>query len=273
MHRSISFPLTLAFTSLWCASALAAGWTQPREQFYLKVWNRTLVGSGVYTEGRDTVELPETYQDHQINLYGEYGLTDRLTLTLSATPFGFSAYDDRSRAYFGGGSVGVRYQLHRGSWVAAVAVDAGGRPSSGEPLSQGLVEGELVLIEPVVGSVYGSGSFEVGYGLSFGWLSAHAGTRFFSNADLDPALFGGAQLGWNVGAGFVLDLHTFSYYSFGEFRPINVLGGGQTRYVGFGLGAAWWFTDRTAVSVSLGGVFVAVANAATPSINLGFEFR
>ena len=273
MFRRLTCQLTVAVAVSGGGSAFAAGWTQPAGDFYLKVWDRTLIGTRAYTTGRETVELPATYQDHQINLYGEYGVTDRLTLTVSAIPFGFGAYDEEDRGYFGGVNLGVLYQLYRGSWVAAVGVDAGGRPSSGDPLFQGTVEGEPVVIEPVVGSASGAARLEAGYGLSFGWLSTHAGARFFTNPDLNPAVFGGAQLGWNLGLGFVLDLQVSGYYAFGDFRPINVLGAGQTRYVGFGLGASWWFVDRAAVTVGLGGVFLATANAATPSINFGFEFR
>lgn len=274
MHRGLIVQLALVLTGFPFSLALAAGWTQPPERFYLKVWNRTLVGTRAFTAGGETAELPDAYQDHQVNLYGEYGLTERWTLTLSAMPFGFSAYDATRRAYFGGASLGARYQLFRGAWVAALGVDAGGRSSSGDPLFRGPAEGgEAVVIDPVVGSAYGSARLEAGYGLPFGWLSGHAGARFFTRADLDPALFGGAQLGWKVGAGFVVDLRVSGYFSFGDLRPINVLGGGQTRYLGFGLGASWWFVDRAAVTVSVGGVFLAAANAATPSLNFGFEFR
>ena len=273
MRRPKIFLFAVVVTALPCATASAAGWTQPPEHFYLKVWDRTLLGKKAFTEAKTQVELPEGYQDHQVGLYGEYGLMDRLTLTLSAIPFGFAAYDEERRPYFGGGALGLRYQLYRGSWVAAVAAEIGGRPSSGDPLFADTVEGEALVVSPVVGTIYGGGSLEVGYGYSFGWLSAQAGARFFSNGGLDPAFFARAQSGWILGAGFLLDLHVSWYHALGDFRPINVLGAGQTRYVGVGLGASWWFVDWMAVTVGFEGAPFAVANAATPSLAAGFEFR
>lgn len=252
--------------------ALANGWTQPEGDFYLKVWNRSFFGDAAFTDIRETENLSESFQDHQVNIYGEYGVLDKLTLTLSAIPVGFASFGDTDQAYFGGGAVGARYQLHSGSWVAAVSADVGVR-SSVDPLGVDISTGEPLIVQPVLGTVHGSVSAGAGVPLSFGWLAFSAGARAFSRDELDPAFFAGAQFGWNTGIGLILDAHLNWYHALGEIRPIQVLGSGQTRYLGFGLGLSWWFLDRMAVTVGVDGVAYAAANAAATPFSIGLEFR
>ena len=271
--RFVRVLFVLVFTCMLGPSAYAGGWTQPEGDFYLKVWDRTLVGKNAFTAGGDTAELPDTFQDHQLNIYGEYGLLDELTLTLSVVPVGFASYEGESRAYFGGATAGARYRFLTGPLVLAVSAHAGGRPSSGDPLGVAVVGNETYVVDPVVGTIYGGAALEAGYGLSFGWLAASFGTRAFSRKELDPALFANLQFGWNTGIGLILDVHAGWYHAFGELAPVNVLGAGQTRYLGFGLGLSWWFHDHVGVNAGFGGAFFARSNAATPAITLGLEFR
>ena len=51
------------------------------------------------------------------------------------------------------------------------------------------------------------------------------------------------------------------------------LGGGQTRDLGFGLGASDWLTPNFALFGGFEGDVYSRSNAATPSLMLGFESR
>lgn len=255
------------------SEAHATGWTQPQGDFYLKVWNRSLIGDTVFGASGDNLRLTENFQDHQINVYGEYGLTDDLTLTLSSAPVGFASYAGANQAYFGGATAGARYQLYNGPVVLAASADFGVRPTSVDPLGTEVVNGETVIITPVIGTVHGSVSFGAGIPLSFGWVSLATGARFFSNGDLKPAFYAGGQFGWDTTIGLIVDLHVNWYNALGDLPPVQGLGAGQTRYLGFGLGLSWWFLDNVAITAGFDGALFANANAATPALTLGFEFR
>ena len=289
MHRSCFPPVMnarFALVAILLAmiaparTASAGGWTQPEGAYYAKVWNRTLVGRRAFVTERTTARLPEPYQDHQLNIYGEYGITDEFTLTLNSTALGFATFGDESRVYSAGGALGLRYRMTEGAISSAVEVQAGLRPGSGllgsgtvQVDRGGVVETDDFIAEPSVGTGYGSLDFQVGYGLSFFWLAATGGLRAFTNTELKPAFYINTQIGWITRIGLMLDLHFNWHHSTGSIDRINMYGAGQTRYLGFGLGASWWLTDHFAINAGLDGVFFATANAATPSVLLGVEFK
>ena len=270
------FGLVLAHAS----PAQAVGWTQPKGEYYLKFWNRSLIGKQVFISERTTASLPESFQDHQLHFYGEYGLWDDLTLTFEGTPVGYARFGDESRFYSAGGSAGLRYRLINDAVIAAVEVKIGGRPRSGS-LAQGTVQverddridTELFDAAPSIGAGHGSLELQIAYGFPFFWMNASGGVRAFTNTQLNPALFLGGQIGWNSSFGLVLDLHANWFYSIGDIGPINVYGAAQTRYLGFGVGASYWFTDHVSVYAGFDSAFFATANAATPAFALGLEFK
>ena len=271
---------TFGFVLICSGAANAAGWTQPKDAYYVKVWDRTLIGRKIYVTERTTARLPDSYQDHQLNVYGEYGVTDDLTLTLSSAALGFAVLGDEQRLYSGGGAVGVRYRLARQSVSSSVEAKVGFRPSSGN-LGSGVVEvnrgdgvtTEAFEAEPSVGTMHGALELQVGYALSFLWLSATAGFQGFTNSRLNPAVYINSQMGWISNFGLVIDLHFNWFHSTGNIGPINIFGAAQTRYLGVGLGASYWFTEDVAITGGLDGVLFATANAATPSLTLGLEFK
>ncbi len=262
------------------AHAFAGGWTQPEGAYYFKVWDRTLVGRRIFVTERTTARLPDAYQDHQLNVYGEYGVTDDLTLTLNSAAVGLAVVGDESRFYTGGAGIGARYRLTRSAISTSIEVQVGARPSSGT-LASGTVSvqqgADIVLksyeAEPSVGTAHGSLELQVGYSLPFLWLTATTGVRGFTNSRLNPAVYINSQIGWISNFALVIDLHFNWYHSTGDIGPINVFGAGQTRYLGVGLGASYWFTDHVAITAGLDGVLFATANAATPSLQIGLEFK
>lgn len=261
-------------------TASAAGWTQPEGAFYAKIWNRSLFGGQVFVRRQITAELPDRYQDHRLHIYGEYGIRDDWTLTLNAIPVAYASFGGEDRVYSAGGSLGVRYRLLSAPISVALEAQVGARPRSGV-LGEGTVEfdpGSGVemrefIAEPSVSSGYGSFDVQAGFGLSFLWMSATVGIRGFTNPSLGPAVYINSQIGWISKFGLIIDLHLSYYHSTGSIGPLNLYGAGQTRYVGFGFGATWWVHHRVGVNIGVDGAFFATANAATPSLNIGMEFK
>ena len=267
--------ISLALLALGVAAgpSWAGGWTQPQGQLYLKVWDRTLVGKKAFLTDGTIADLPESFQDHQLSAYFELGLSDEATLVARASPIGVSSYGDNLRLYSGGFALGLRHALLSGVVPVAVEARLGGRPS-GPLLGSGEARGAAFSMTPVVGTAHFDFELQAGAALPYGfWASGSAGSVLYTEASLAPSLNGFLQLGWGSSFGLVLDLHLNFAHSTKMDEITNVLGSGNTRYLGFGLALAYWFTPRFALNAGLEGVLYAESNAATPSLLFGFEVR
>lgn len=254
--------------------AFAWGWSQPRGAHYLKVWNRSLLGSRAYFADGVARALPSGFGDHQLNYYVEYGLTDRVTLVSHGSPLGYSVHNGDAAAYVGPLQVGARYGLLQGTWNLAVEAHGGYAPSVGERvLAAGAVAGNQYAYVPAVETGLLDAEFQFGRGIGRGWITAHAGFRWFSRTGLDPVVFGGVQGGYTFGFGLQVSLSAQTNQPVGPVVVTHVTGAGQTRYVGFALDLSYWFTAHWAVTAGVGGVVLAESNAATLPVLLGFEHR
>lgn len=267
----------------WCAAvvlfsaspAYAGGFTQSEGGYYVKAWTRSLIGNKAFDTAGDLVELPESFSDHALNVYGEYGLTNDVTLLMYVVPFGYSAYGDQSQLYAGTLSVGARHALWSGSQPLALEVRAGGRPAVGDdPLAEGVLATGPYVVRATLPTLFFDTELQAAAALPYGlWLSAGAGARLHSRDGLSPALFSNLQLGWSSSFGLVLDLHAQAYFSVDRPDIIDVLGVGQTDYIGFGVGAAYWITDGFGVTLGIDSAALARANAGTAPIQLGVQLK
>ncbi len=249
----------------------AAGWTQPAGAAYAKLWWRSLVGDRVYFADGSSDALPERYLDQALNLYAEVGLLDELTLVAYANPFGYAKYGDESVSYVGNLQAGLRYGLALGDARLAVEGHYGYAPDIGE---EDLVRDPkaTVVYVPTFETHRADGELQLGYPLPFGWVAASAGYRWYSREHIDPAVYGFAQLGWSPDP-FTLDFHLNLHEPLGDVDLTNVAGAGQTRYLGVGVGASWWFVETLALAFGFEGVAYAQSNAATPTMTLGLEWK
>lgn len=251
---------------------LAAAPDAVASPLYLKIYNRTIIGRDAFVEGRDTVTLPAGYQDHQLSLYASHELYPRLRLIIDAVPVGVAAYDGETRAYFGGGTFGVAADLWRGPVILGAEIRVGGRPDAPE-LGRPTVDGTEVVVTPVVGTFLGGAAGTLLWPVSWGWIAARAGVEAYGAPELSPAGFGSAQVGWRTGSPLELSAQVQLWHATEVDPPVNVLGSGNTRYLGFNLDATWWFTGGLGVLAGVGGVVYATHNAATPSLRVGVQIR
>lgn len=255
------------------AQAQASAWTQPQGTGYLKVYARSLIGRHAYINGRTLVDLSRVYQDHQLNLYGQWGVTDECTAILQATPVGLAHFAGQTDAYVEGATAAMRYRLQLQPVVLSLQLHAGARPPLSRATGEVEIEGRTYELRPVVGTLFGGGSVRAGRSFGDRWLTGSLGVRFHSAATLGTAFFAHLQGGWHATASVTLAAHLNWWHALGALEPVNVLGAGQTRYLGFGASATWWFTPSAGLYGGFDGVVYAYSNAATPSLLLGFEFR
>lgn len=277
----VALLLVLAPSTVW-----AAGWLQPGGRCYGKLWNRSMFGSRVYAAGglREFADVP-SYQDHQVNLYAECGVHPWVTVTFSAVPAGYAKSGDKSTFYMGPFVAGARVGILRsGSLRLAAAARYGYAPPVGdEPLTDTTIElqdGRQVraIYQPALENHRFVLAIELGKGFRLGsvpsFVSASLGVRFNTASSMDHAIIGSVQWGVTLWRKLVLDMHTNLYEPFFQEVPLtNTSGVGQTRYLGLGLGASFWFIDPLAVFITADGVIYAESNAATPALMAGLETR
>lgn len=256
------------------------------ETFYAKATVRSLIGSrGFDPEGR-IEDLGGTLQDHQLRLEVSYPLGLRWRFEASSIPVGITSWAPDAGAssvdaYAGGGELALAYRVLGGAWPLTVRAGAGARPSSGIERVIPSSSGPVPVVEPIVGMAFGRLGLKLETGWSWGWLTLAGGGQVFSVDALEPALEAFLQVGFVPHPDWRLDLHSSGWMASGDLSSTspdraatyNVLGAGQTRYVGIGLGIEWWFVPGVAFTVGLDGAPIARANLATPSLSVGMAFR
>lgn len=258
-------------SALPCSRASAAGWTQPEDAYYLKLWGRMLKGSRAFGHDGELVDT-QPFTDLQLNVYGEYGVTDAWTALFYGTPTGYVT-SIADTWFVGPLGLGVRRALLRADLRLAVEARYALEPGIGDLdvfAQPGQASAEIVYV-PVVDNHRGELELQLGHGLSFGWLSAALGMRFNAADGIDHAVIGGAQLGFRSGS-FQFELHVQTYQPLGDVTRTNASGAGQTRYVGLGIGIGYRFGDGFSVIVGADGG-PARSNAAAAPLLAGIELQ
>lgn len=273
IKKSPLFLLVCLLAVAFSAEAFAGAWAQPQGKHYLKIWERSLIGSRAFGTDGKPLDV-EKYQDHQLNFYGEYGLFDRLTLIAQGSPVGYASAGGENSTYVGPLGAGVRYGLLQSSVNLAVEGHYTlSLPVGDKALFTEIVEGQPVTYVPSLENHAGTLLLSAGAGVGSGWVTASIGFQANSNEDLDPAIIGSAQYGYRFNETWLADVHVNTFHPTGEIEVVNVPGVGQTSYVGFGFGASYAFSPNTSLAVGFDGAIAAKSNAATPSLNIGLEFQ
>ena len=261
------------------ATARAGGWTQEEGEYYLKIWNRTMVGQIAYTADalRHGERIPR-YQDYQLNAYAEIGIHERVTWIGSMTPIGWASIDGRSTTYAGPLITGTRIGLVRGNTPFAIQLSYGYAPRFGtevlyDPRDVGERE-RRIIYQAAIENHLGEVQLQLGHSYrarnTSAWLSASLGVRL--NSAFEHALTGLVQLGFSRRVDW--DIHvTFYEPMFQTIEATNASGVGDTRYLGIGVGVTYMLNEHIGINASVDGVFYAGSNAGTPALTLGIERR
>jgi hypothetical protein len=264
--------------ALWPGSgALAAGWTQPEGEFYIKAWDRSMFGSKVFLADGSVGSLPSSYADHAIHYYVEFGLTDDLTITVRGTPIADASFGPRSILYTGLGLAGLRYALLTRPVALALELLGGfaiGPGLGDHTLAAGMIGNQAWVYVPSIGTVAFGGEFQLGVPLPFGWFAASFGARGFTNPAIDPQLVGSLELGVRPPGPFTIEAHMKGEQHVGPpITVANIAGIGRTDYLAAGISASWWFLPFMSLMVGVDAPIAAQGIAATFPILVGFELK
>jgi hypothetical protein len=235
--------------------------------------------SGFFADG-EIRKLGKEFNDHSLNLYGEYGVTDDWTVVYNGRPFGTVKVGDDSATYVGAQSFGVRRALAKGDMKIAIELRYVFSPAVGdEPVAQGVSEAEAEadrepwFYAPTIAGHGVDGELQLGKGLSFGWWTAAVGARHRTASEIGTALTATAQLGIALSDTVNLSIDLSMEEPLDEVEVTNVSGAGRTRFFGNGLAVSWWVTERMGLTTGFGGAFYASSNAASPALSFGIELR
>ena len=268
-------PLTagaLCLAVLSCAPCIAhaGGWTQPEGHSYTKLWTTATIGGAAFDLDGEVRES-DSYTLLRLSAYAEYGLRPDLTLVARALPLGYARYGDADIGYTGEWVIGLRQRLVSKPLQIAVEGRVGANPGFGD---RDLAAGGEFTFQPTASTSFVEWEMQLGVPIgTVGWVAASLGPHLTGSSSLSSKLLGFAQVGFGPFAGFVVDLHFNLNHTFTAPALANITGATDTRYVGFGLGASWWASRHFALNVSAEGALFAVANAATPALSFGVEFR
>lgn len=275
MKTTLLAILCIAATLLCAHRAHAGAWTQPEGSLYTKAWARSLRGgSGYFADGKSR-GLGRRFQDLNLQLYAEYGLTQNWTLVASSTPLGHARFGREEAWYTGTQQIGARRAILRGPLVMAVEAHVGTShlgPARGQDrLNPGEVEGKPFHYRPVFPTHQADAELQLGYGGSWGWATCNLGLRGYTSQELDPAAYGFVQVGKSTSFGLVASAYLTAQVPFGDVTITNVSGTGQTRYAGYGVSLSWWFLDNLGVNIDYSSVLRVASNAAASPLSIGIE--
>lgn len=283
LRNRLSFGVAIVCAAFAPATAHAGGWTQSEGECYAKLGGRLLIGSGAYlsTGLHDTRRNVVSYADFQLGYYAECGVHDRVTAIVYGAPFGYASAD-RDTVYVGPLGLAVRFDpIGDGAPTRlALQLDYSFAPPVGdEVLFEEVGATPRKFYQPALSNHAGELSVQLGHGFSAsddvsGWFNFGLGARLNSADTMRHALVFNAQVGLTMWKWFGIEMY-FPLVEpfFADIEETNVAGVGRTRYFGFGARLSAWFVPEVAVYAAVDGVFYASSNAATPTLQLGFESR
>jgi hypothetical protein len=153
---------TLFIIFIICNNIFAGAWPQKKGSGYYKFSLRFIYAEEFYDDSGEEIPLNGTFTDLTADLYGEYGLTDYLTLTANLTGYRYISFESNP---------GPEYDLNSESGISEAAI---GFRSFLFAIDQTLVSGGINLNIPIGqsspdgGLLLSSGDFFQGFGLQIG---------------------------------------------------------------------------------------------------------
>ncbi len=258
-----------------------SAWNLEENSWYTQL-NYTRIGpySELFVDGDETAITPREIEDNTFQLYAEYGLNSKTTLSVSlpikliktgsqttaATP----VIDENSVTSFGNIGFGVKRSLINRNFVLSTGV---------------VVEANTGVYDDPSGIRTGYDAWTITPGVYFGksynnlFLQGNIGVGFRTN-NYSHFFRGGAEVGYKflkrIWAIFYLD-YKKSFYNGTIDLPINNISTAlyvdNKEYVGYGLKAIFELTNQLGITAGFGGAFSANAEARKAALNVGLFMK
>jgi len=275
--RALSIVLLALATAV---PALADGWPRPKGSGYYQLGFRYVRATQFYEPNRNIVDIP-TLSDYVVSFYGEYGLTERLTV-LAYVPFveritlnrvegedtGFIFFEGDAVTSIADADVGIRYGLFKqGNTVLSLSAKLG------IPLGQ---------TEQENGLITGDGELNQFVGLELGhsfwpapaYATASAGFNNRINGFSDEFSFK-VEGGYTLAQKLTLIGRVGGVFSLknGDDPRLGGTGGlygNNQQYVLYGIEASYTLTESVGIAVGAEGATLGENVLAAPAFRMGF---
>ncbi len=290
-----AFILALAILLTGGGLAAQSGWTQPKNSGYFKLSQNFVRASSFFNPDGDIIDITTT-SVYVTGVWGEYGITDRLTGVINAPLYVRSTINNKESTVdgtiipgdefngIGDISLGVEYGLIHGK-PSVLAISGMVKLPTGEN-----VGGNSELLQSGDGAwgftalLQGSHSF---YPKPF-YMSLHAGYQWRGVADLeysagtetvnyDDAARWGIELGWTPDVHWLVALKIANVIALGNGTGGGVTGGSSMfgnsiSYFGITPEVTYFLDNGIGFSFSIGTAAFAENILAAPSFNVGVVY-
>ena len=256
-----------------------SAWNLKENSWYTQL-NYTRIGpySDLFVNGNETAKTPREIEDNTFQLYAEYGIDDKTTLSFSlplkliktgsqteATPLIANSVTSLGNIGFG-----VKRNLINKSFVLSAGIG---------------VEANTGVYDDASGIRTGYNAWTITPGVYFGksynnlFLQGNIGAGFRTN-NYSHFFRGGAEVGYKflgrIWAIFYFDYNK-SFYNGSIQLPQNNISTSlyvdNKEYVGYGLKAIYELTNQLGLTAGFGGAFSANAEARKAALNLGLFMK
>jgi hypothetical protein len=273
--KKIIFIVLFLFVGYGITSA--GGWPQPKGKYYIKGYFNLLNGNSIFDGNGDVLDINYDVKWRSIGLYGEYGITDKLTIIANIpvnNSLDISASDKLSG--FGDIVTGFKYGIsNNGSSSLAISLFQQLGISNREVIS-----GNYLALGD--GQYAQTLQIDYGKGFNFGsknaYFNAYVGYRDRKNGFSDEI-----KAGLELGSKVFTDKLLFILRSDMVFpdNKLEVDGGfdagnyfgNNVSYISFSPEFNYFISDNLIVNLGLGGAILAKNIYAAPSISFGIAYK
>ena len=272
---------TLLVSLVFSSTFAGGGWTQPRGGGFFKLGQNIII-AGRYFQPDGSIADIRTISLYTTSLYGEYGLTDRLTVvayvpffvrsTLNAVEYtsGIPTVPGDFVNSFGDTNLGVKYGLVTGG---PVVVSVG--LTLGLPLGA-TTGGETGILQTGDGEFNQLLTVEASRAFGSWYATALLGFNNRTNDFSDEFRYG-AELGYTFGGKLTAQLRVYGVTSLmnGEARggAGNSIFANDTEFLSVTPEVAYNITDKVGISASVGGAVFGKKILASPNYGVGVYLK
>lgn len=257
--------LTLVFTSF--SLFAQSPWTKKKNEGYVQL-SYTTISNYDKLFGKNDIILPGKVSDNTIQLYGEYGLSDKTTLLVSLPFKMLSGINNKSA--LGNLQLGVKHNFYNKKWLLSGQLNVEANTSDYD-VTSGLRSGyDAWTITPM---------FLAGRGFDKWYIQAFTGVDVRTN-DYSSNFKLGGELGyktldWLWIAGFLDGVASLKNGD--VVLPAQNLATGlyvnDQSFAAFGLKFIGEFNDKFGANIGFGGAFAGRNVAKAPALSFGFYHK
>jgi hypothetical protein len=240
-----------------------SGWVRDKKSAYLQLSYSYFASDNFYNLSGNKLTT-NTFSQHSIHFYGEYGLLDRLTIIASVPLFRANQFKNTDSAIgVGDLMLQLKYALLKGKFPLAIII----APEFPTAKADNFATNKESIFVDRINLPTGDGEFNLWTMLavshSFGdvplYISAHAGYNFrtkYQEEEFNDQVRYGLELGYTIAQKLTLNTHLNGFATVGN-QPLtgDFIRSNGTSYNSYSIGAFYKLTEKLRLTGQVQGYF------------------